>query len=75
MGEEQCLRALRRVAEVIKTMKETRKLDREMRGSLNMEAKVPVMDRVYDAFKSFEDYVRSNQLQETVRPGAFEDSQ
>lgn len=33
-----------------------------------MDAKVPVMDQVYEAFKSFEAHVRRNQMEEIVRP-------
>lgn len=53
---------------VIGNMKDTRISGRELKESMKMCPKVPVMDRVYDAFKLFEAYVRRNQLVGYCKP-------
>lgn len=53
MNEEQFLRALKRVAEVIDTIRDTQTLERESKENLKMDAKVPVMERVIQNIQTF----------------------
>ena len=53
---------------MVDSVRDTRTLDRELKESLRMAAKFPVMERVNETFRRFEAYIRRNQLEEIVRP-------
>lgn len=75
MNEEHYLRDLRRVAGVVGTVKDTRTLERKLKEGLKMDAKVPVMDRVYDTYERFEAHVRQNQWKRSYGLETYGDSQ